>query len=96
MRERFHKTVEDEFYSIAFRRKLYTSLDELQADLDAWLHSFHTERPHSGRYRYGNTPMQAFQGAEPRAQEKELHSQYRTPGVPDNHQRLSDEVQTIA
>jgi hypothetical protein len=25
-----------EFYRVAFRRKLYTTLEELQADLDAW------------------------------------------------------------
>jgi transposase InsO family protein len=32
--ERFHKTVLDEFYRIAFRRKIYNNLDDLQADLD--------------------------------------------------------------
>src|ERR671927_1054396 len=32
--ERFHKTVLNEFYRVAFRKKLYASLDELQADLD--------------------------------------------------------------
>lgn len=35
--ERFHKTVLDEFYKVAFRTKIYHSLDELQKDLDAWL-----------------------------------------------------------
>jgi transposase InsO family protein len=35
--ERFHKTVLNEFYRAAFRKKLYTALQELQADLDAWL-----------------------------------------------------------
>jgi transposase InsO family protein len=28
--ERFHRTMQDEFYSIAFRKKLYSSLDQLQ------------------------------------------------------------------
>jgi integrase-like protein len=32
--ERFHKTVLNEFYRIAFRKKVYRSIDELQADLD--------------------------------------------------------------
>jgi hypothetical protein len=32
--ERFHRTVLDEFYRIAFRKKIYHSIDELQADLD--------------------------------------------------------------
>ena len=35
--ERFHKTLLDEFYRVAFRKKLYRRIDELQADLDAWL-----------------------------------------------------------
>ena len=33
--ERLHKTMQDEFYAIAFRKKIYTSIEELQADLDA-------------------------------------------------------------
>ena len=32
-----HKTLFDEFYRVAFRKKLYRRIDELQADLDAWL-----------------------------------------------------------
>ena len=32
--ERFHKTALNEFYRIAFRKKLYRSIDELQTDLD--------------------------------------------------------------
>ena len=34
--ERFHKTVLNEFYRVAFRKKVYHALDELQADLDLW------------------------------------------------------------
>ena len=32
--ERYHKTVLNEFYRIAFRKKVYRSIDELQVDLD--------------------------------------------------------------
>ena len=32
--ERFHKTVLDEFYRVAFRKKIYGSIAELQGDLD--------------------------------------------------------------
>jgi hypothetical protein len=35
--ERFHKTVLDEFYRIAFRKRLYTSIGDLQDDLDLWV-----------------------------------------------------------
>jgi transposase InsO family protein len=33
--ERFHKTLLDEFYRIAFRKKLYRSIAELQKDRNA-------------------------------------------------------------
>ena len=35
--ERFHKTLQDECYSLLFRKKLYYNLEELQVDLHAWL-----------------------------------------------------------
>jgi len=47
--ERFHKTVLDEFYRIAFRKKIYGSIVGLQDDLDAWIRSYNVERPHQGR-----------------------------------------------
>jgi len=58
--ERFHRTIKDEFYDIAFRKKIYRSLDELQTDLDEWLVRYNETRPHSGKYCYGKTPMQTF------------------------------------
>src|SRR4029077_20778764 len=53
--ERFHKTVLDEFYRIAFRKKIYGSMAELQADLDSWIQSYNEERPHQGRWCFGKT-----------------------------------------
>jgi hypothetical protein len=32
--ERFHRTMQDEFYAVAFRKKIYNSTQELQADVD--------------------------------------------------------------
>ena len=58
--ERFHKTVLDEFYRIAFRKKLYASIEQLQADLDAWLHEFNEQRTHQGRWCFGKTPLRTF------------------------------------
>ncbi|HEU4608366.1 MAG TPA: IS481 family transposase [Chitinophagaceae bacterium] len=58
--ERLHRTMQEEFYAIAFRKKLYHTLEELQHDLDEWMHHYNHERPHSGRYCYGKTPMQTF------------------------------------
>jgi transposase InsO family protein len=74
--ERFHKTILEEFYQIAFRKKIYKTLDELQVDLDAWLVKYNQQRPHSGRYCYGKTPMQTFEDSLPLAKEKMLDSKH--------------------
>jgi transposase InsO family protein len=58
--ERFHKTILQEFYQVAFRRKLYLSLAELQTDLDAWLAYYNNERTHQGKMCCGRTPLQTL------------------------------------
>jgi transposase InsO family protein len=70
--ERFQKTVLNEFYRVAFRKKLYTSLEQLQADLDEWIVQYNESRPHQGRWCFGKTPMQTFIDSVPLAQEKLL------------------------
>lgn len=45
--ERFHKTILNEFYQVAFRRKIYNSIEMLQQDLNAWLREYNEVRPHS-------------------------------------------------
>jgi transposase InsO family protein len=76
--ERFHKTVLDEFYRVAFRKKVYTSIEELQRDLDLWLNEYNEERPHSGKYCYGKTPMQTFLDTLPLAKTKMLGGNLQT------------------
>jgi transposase InsO family protein len=58
--ERFHQTIQNEFYASAFRRKVYRSIEEIQADVDVWTESYNAERTHSGKYCYGKTPMRTF------------------------------------
>lgn len=58
--ERFHKTVLDEFYKVAFRKKIYGDVESLQADLDIWVHEYNTERTHQGKMCCGRTPMQTL------------------------------------
>ena len=70
--ERFHKTILSEFYQIAFRKKIYESIEMLQNDLDEWLREYNELRPHSGKYCYGKTPMQTFLDSLPLAKEKML------------------------
>jgi hypothetical protein len=56
---RNHKTVLNEFYRVAFPKKVYRSIDELQADLDAWIKNIMTCGP-SRRWCFGKTPMPTF------------------------------------
>jgi transposase InsO family protein len=68
--ERFHKTALNEFYRVAFRKKVYRSIDELQPDLDAWIREYNETRPHQGRWCFGKTPTRTFLDAMPMAKEK--------------------------
>jgi transposase InsO family protein len=68
--ERFNKTVLNEFYQVAFRKNLYTSIDQLQKDLDNWMREYNEERPHSGKYCFGKTPAQTFNDSINIAKEK--------------------------
>lgn len=76
--ERFHRTIQEEFYATAFRKKLYTSLEEMQTDLDAWLDEYNRTRPHSGKYCYGKTPMQTFVDSLSLTREKMLDGSYES------------------
>lgn len=58
--ERFHRTILDEFYRVAFRKKIYENLEELQNDLDGWLFFYNNERTHQGKICCGRTPMETL------------------------------------
>lgn len=58
--ERFHQTALNEFYRVAFRKKVYLSIDELQIDLDQWLWHYNNQRTHQGKRCQGRTPIQTF------------------------------------
>ena len=68
--ERFHKTILEEFYRVAFRKKIYPGLAELPADLDAWMREYNEVRTHQGRWCYAKTPMQPCLESIPLAREK--------------------------
>ena len=70
--ERFHRTIQEEFYAVAFRKKLYRTLEELQTDLDEWLRGYNASREHSGKYCYGKTPLRTFLDSKHLAHEKML------------------------
>jgi hypothetical protein len=46
-----------EFYQVAFRRKIYRSIEELQTGLDDWLIYYNNDRTHQGKMCCGRTPL---------------------------------------
>ena len=74
--ERFHQTIQNEFYATAFRRKVYSSLEQLQTDVDQWIDFYNRERTHSGKHCFGKTPWQTFLDSKAMALGKPLD---RTP-----------------
>jgi hypothetical protein len=72
--ERFHRTIQEEFYAVAFRKKIYTTLSDMQTDLDEWMKYYNSDRPHSGRYCFGKTPMNTFEESLSLAKEKMLNT----------------------
>jgi hypothetical protein len=93
--ERFHRTIQDEFYSIAFRKKIYRSISDLQADLDRWMDNYNNERTHSGKHCFGKTPMQTFIDSIPLAQEKLLEMLAEDQILQSPHKKGSEESDLV-
>ena len=79
--ERYHRTMQDEFYTTAFRKKIYTSVEELQTDASKWLLEYNGERTHTGKYCYGKTPLDTFSCAKHIAHEKMIGRGNSSPGM---------------
>jgi len=58
--ERFHQTVQNEFYRVAFRKKFYPDMENLKHDLDQWMNHYNHQRTHQGQRCKGRTPYQTF------------------------------------
>lgn len=74
--ERMHRTMQDEFYAVAFRKKVYLSLEQIQTDLDQWLEEYNRNRTHQGKYCFGKTPYQTFIDAAKLAWEKQVSDNF--------------------
>ena len=68
--ERFHRTLLEEHLRVQGRTKWYEALEEMQKDLDLYLVSYNTKRPHQGRGMKGRTPYQVFKEALPKKAKK--------------------------
>jgi hypothetical protein len=55
---------------VAFCKQIYHAIDELQADLDAWIKAYNEEPPHQGRWCFGKITMQTIKDSVPLAKEK--------------------------
>tara|TARA_R100001224_G_C4013214_1_gene146847 strand:+ start:157 stop:1209 length:1053 start_codon:yes stop_codon:yes gene_type:complete len=69
--ERLHRTLLDEHFRIQGRTKWYEALDEMQTDLDDYLVTYNTKRPHQGRNMKGMTPYTVFKKGLPKTLKKE-------------------------
>jgi hypothetical protein len=70
--ERVHQTILNEFYRVAFRKKLYQDLETLQTDLDEYINQYNFERTHQGKHIQGRTSMETFQDGKKYFLEKNL------------------------
>ena len=77
MTEKLNQTIQEEFYSVAFRKKLYTTLEEMQTDLDEYMRRYNEERTNQGKRCKGRTPMETFEAGKP------LYEQYVHTGTPE-------------
>ena len=94
--ERFHQTVQNEFYRVAFRKRIYATLDELQADLDQWLACYNQRRTHQGKRCKGRTPMQTFIDGKTLAHEKRLEPMAPPPRMDSDAYNSSEAAVTAA
>ena len=60
MVERFNRTLLEEFYQIAMIKKVYTSLGQLQNDLDQFIDYYNFQRTNQGYRLRGKIPYQKF------------------------------------
>ena len=60
MVERFNRTLLEEFYQITMIKKVYSSLSELQDDLDQFITYYNFKRINQGYRLKGKIPYQKF------------------------------------
>jgi transposase InsO family protein len=74
--ERLHQTMLNEFYRIAFRKKIYSDIEMLQNDLDKFMDIYNNQRTHQGKRCKGRTPMATFIEGKKLYDEKNLNENF--------------------
>lgn len=70
--ERLHRTLLDEHFRVQGRKKWYETIAEMQNDLDAYLVTYNTKRPHQGRAMNGRTPQKVFTDGLPKKENAKM------------------------
>jgi transposase InsO family protein len=99
--EKLNQTIKNEFYSVAFRKKLYTSLEEMQLDLDIFMKDYNFERTNQGKRCKGSTPYETFTKGVKLYQEmvyneptQKEEGQTKWPAASKNRVEMSQEIST--
>jgi len=58
--ERFQRTVLEEFYQVTFRKKIYSTLGELNDDLNKYIDHYNYKRTHQGKRTNGRVPAELY------------------------------------
>ena len=89
--ERFHRTILDEFYRLALRKKIYNSLEELQKDLDEYLLKYNFDRVHQGKMCCGRTPWSTFKEGKKIVREKIINGENVKEGLTNEKAMIKKE-----
>ena len=58
--ERFQRTALEEFYQVAFRKKIYETLEDLNYDLNKYINYYNYKRTHQGKRTNGRVPAELY------------------------------------
>ncbi len=81
--EKLNQVIQNEFYKIAFRKTLYTSIEQMQEDLDSFMGIYNTKRSNQGKRCAGRTPMQTW------TEGYDLYKKYVIDGKPMTTQEVN-------
>ena len=58
--ERLNRTILEEFYQLAFRTRIYETLEQLNDDLETYLRTYNYQRTHQGKRTKGRVPAELY------------------------------------
>ncbi len=58
--ERLNRTILEEFYQVAFRTRIYETIDQLNDDLQIYLKTYNYQRTHQGKRTKGRVPAELY------------------------------------